>query len=120
MRKNTSTEKMQIMKGRKSVLSNRVLFLKATILLSIVIGMMGAPRALAADKLITFSNDTGRAANDLHVWFHQEGTSPGAAHSMIVSMDILRPQHLRQASQMKTRRVDCLFKTIDRVGRKSV
>ncbi len=72
MRKNTSTEKMQIMKGRKSVLSNRVLFLKATILLSIVIGMMGAPRALAADKLITFSNDTGRAANDLHVWFHQE------------------------------------------------
>ena len=72
MRKNTSTEKTQTMKGRKSVLSNRSLFLKATILLSIVIGMMAPPHALAADKLITFSNDTGRAANDLHVWFHQE------------------------------------------------
>jgi hypothetical protein len=75
MRKNTSTGKAQAMKGRKSVLSNRSLFLKATILLSIVIGMMGAPRALADDNRYTFSNDTGVAANDLHVWFNQSVTA---------------------------------------------
>ena len=83
MKKNTSTEKTQTMKGRKSVLSNRSLFLKATILLSIVIGMMGAPRALAeaapralaGDNRYTFSNDTGRAANDLHIWFSQSVTA---------------------------------------------